>query len=154
MADNPAKWSAYTAVKAALFAAGGLKNVATTAFAVSANAVDNTAGDTYADLELLIDLATAAAANATVSLWFVKALDGSNYESIVSGSITPARAADLVIPVVSQAGDSQVVTLSQVLWPQGLFKVLFQNNTGQTTTNTDNLTQLYFRSYNDNVVTP
>jgi hypothetical protein len=88
-----------------------------------------------------------------VSIWWVKALDGTNYESIVSGSITPARPADVIIPVVSQTGDSQVVTVGPVRWPQGLFKVLFQNNTGQTMTNTNSLSQLSFRSYNDNLVT-
>jgi hypothetical protein len=151
--NNPVKWSAYTAAKAALFAAGGLKNLANAAFAISASAVDNSAGDQYADLEMLADIATQSTAGGYFSVWFVSALDGSNYESIVSGSITPARSPDVIIPIVSQTGDSQVVTIKRVCWPQGVFKTLVQNNTGQTTTNTDNLTQLSFRSYNDNLVT-
>ena len=153
MADNTLKWSAYGSTKAALFAAGGLKNVATAAFAVSASAVDNTAGFQYADLELLIDLATAATAGGYVSIWWVPAIDATNYETIVAGTITPARPADAIIPVISTTTDAMVHTLCGIRWPQGVFKVLVQNNTGQTTTNTDNLTQLSFRAYSDNLVT-
>lgn len=152
MGNNPAKWSAYTATKAALYAAGGLKNITNGAGAITATAVDNTAGDQYADLELLIDLATAATAGGFVALWFIRALDGTNYES-GSATVFPARAADVIIPVRSTTDDSQVVTIGPVLWPQGKFHIVFQNNTGQTTTNTDSLTQLSYRSYNDNVVT-
>jgi hypothetical protein len=151
MTNNPAKWSAYSATKAAIFAAGGLKNIATTAGAISA-AIDNTAGDQYADLELLIDLATAATAGGYVALWFILALDGTNYES-GSATVFPARAPDLIILVRSTTDDSQVVAIRRVDWPQGKFTVVFQNDTGQTTTNTDNLTQLSYRSYNDNLVT-
>jgi hypothetical protein len=152
MANNPVKWSAYSAVKAAMFAAAGLKNIATTAGAISASAIDNTAGDQWADLELLIDLATAASAGGYVSIWWIMALDGSNYES-GSATVFPARSPDVIIPVRSTTDDSQVVTVTRVPFPQGLFKVVFQNNTGQTTTNTDSLTQLSYRSYNDNLVT-
>lgn len=152
MANNPVKWSAYDAAKAALFTASELKALATGASVLSASAVSNAAGSQYADLELLIDLATAASAGGHVALWFVRALDGSNYES-GTASITPARPPDVVIPVRSTTDDSQVVSVPAVWWPQGTFKVLFQNNTGQTTTNTDSLTQLSFRAYNDNLVT-
>jgi hypothetical protein len=148
----PSKWSAYIAAKAAIFAAGGLKNIATTAGAIS-GAIDNTAGDQLADLELLIDLATAATVGGYVSLWFIKTIDGTNYES-GSATVFPARAPDVIIPVRSTTDDSQVVAIGPILWPQGKFTVVFQNNTGQTTTNTDNLTQLSYRSYNSNMVAP
>jgi hypothetical protein len=152
MANNPIHWSAYTATKAALFAAGGLKNIATTAGAIAASAVDNTAGDQYADLELLIDLATAATAGGYVEIWWLAQLDGTNPES-GSASVFPARPADVIIPVRSTTDDSQVVTVKRIVWPQGKFTPLLRNSTGQTTTNTDSLTQLYYRAYSDNVVT-
>jgi hypothetical protein len=152
MASNLTKWSAYGATKAALFAAGGLKNIANNAGAISASAVDNTAGYQYADLELLIDLATAATAGGYTEWWFIKAIDGSNYES-GSATVFPARPADVIIPVRSTTDDSQVVSVGPIFWPQGLFKIVFRNTTGQTTTNTDNLTQLYFRAYSDDLVT-
>jgi hypothetical protein len=153
MTDNPANWSAYTQTKTALFAAADLKNIANAAGKLSsASAIDNTGGDQLADLELLIDLATAASAGSHVALWFIRALDGSNYES-GADAVFPARPPDVIIPVRSTTDDSQVVTVAGVLWPQGLFKVLFQNGTGQTTTNTDSLTQVYYRSYNPVIVT-
>lgn len=148
MPDNPLNWSAYTQTKTALFAAADLKNVATTAGKLSTlSAISNAGGDILADLELLIDLATAAATGAYVAIWFIRALDGSNYES-GSDTVFPARAPDVVIPIRSTTDDSQVVNISAVPWPQGTFKCLFRNMTGQTTTNTDSLTQLYYRSYN------
>lgn len=153
MADNPLNWSAYTQTKTALFAAADLKNIATTAGKLStASAIDNTGGDTLADIELLIDLATAATAGGYVALWFIKAVDATNYES-GADAVFPARPPDVIIPVRSTTDDSQRVTVAGCQWPQGLFKVLFQNNTGQTTTNTDSLTQVYYRSYNPVVVT-
>lgn len=149
MADVPFQWSEYSQTKTALFAAADLKNIATTAGKLStASAIDNTGGDQYADLELLIDLATQATAGGYVELWFIAALDGSNYES-GADAVFPERPADVIIPVRSTTDDSQVVTVKRVVWPQGLFKVLFRNSTGQTTTNTDSLTQVSYRSYND-----
>jgi hypothetical protein len=153
MVDNPIKWSAYAATKTALFAAADLKNLVNGAGKLStAAAIDNTAGHQYADLELLIDLATAASAGGYVELWFLAALDGSNYES-GGDAVFPARSPDVIIPVRSTTDDSQVVTMKRICWPQGLFKVLFRNSTGQTTTNTDSLTQVSFRAYDDNLVT-
>lgn len=152
MANSPTKWSAYTATKAEIFAAAELKNIATTAGMLADTATDNTAGDQYAYLELLIDLATAATAGGYVELWWIKSIDGTNYES-GADAVFSARPADVIIPVRSTTDDSQVVTVGPVMWPQGLFKVLFRNSTGQTTTNTDSLTLLRYRSFNDNLVT-
>lgn len=151
MADNPLGWSAYSQTKTAIFSASEIKNVANAAIVTGATAIDNTAGDTLMDLELLIDLATAATAGGYVAIWWLRALNGTDYENIESA--TPARAPDVIIPVRVTTTDSQVATVGMVPMPQGLFKVVFQNNTGQTTTNTDNLNQLYYRSYNPVIVT-
>jgi hypothetical protein len=67
--------------------------------------------------------------------------------------VFPARPADVIIPVLSSTTDSQVVTVGPILWPQGLFKVLFRNSTGQTTTNTNSLTLVRYRAFSDNLVT-
>lgn len=150
MANNPVKWSAYDATLAALFSASELKNLANAASVFGATAVSNAAGSQYADIELLFNTGSAVSAGGYVAIWFVRAIDGSNYED--GASATPARPPDLVIPLRAASG-SQKVAMGAVLWPQGTFKVLFQNNSGQTTTNTDSLTQLSFRAYNDNLVT-
>lgn len=152
MASNLTKWSAYGAAKAEIFAAAELKNIVTTAGTLSDSAIDNTVGHQFADIELLIDLATPATAGGYVELWFIKAIDGSNYES-GADAVFPARPADVVIPVRSTTDDSQVVTVGPVLWPQGVFKVLFRNSTGQTTTNADSLTLVRYRAYSNDLVT-
>ena len=152
MANSPTNWSAYTSTATAMFAAGGLKNIATTAGAISGTQIDNTAGAQYADIGMLIDLATAATAGGYVELWWIKAMDGSTSES-GSATVFPARPADVIIPVRSTTDDSQRVTVGPILWPQGKFTPLFRNSTGQTTTNTDSLTRIWFRAYNDNLVT-
>lgn len=153
MADNPIQWSEYAAAATAMFAAADLKNLATNTGKLSGTAIDNVAGPQYAYIDLLIDLATAAVAGGYVSLWWIKAMDGSNYES-GADAVFPERPADVVIAVRSTTDDSQRVTVGPVQWPNALFKPLFKNNTGQTTTNTDNLTQVWFRPFNDNLVTP
>ena len=152
MASNLIKWSAYASTATAMFATTDLKNLATAAGKLSGTAIDNTAGHQYAYIDLLIDLATAATAGGYVGLWFIKAVDGSTYES-GADAVFPARPPDVLIPVRSTTDDSQRVTVGPVLWPQGLFKPLFQNSTGQTTTNTDNLTQVWFRAFDDDLVT-
>jgi hypothetical protein len=152
MASNLTKWSAYGATKAEIFAAAELKNIATTAGTLSDSGIDNTAGYQYAYIELLIDLATAATAGGYVELWFIHSIDGTNYES-GADAVFPARPADVVIPVRSTTDDSQVVTVGPVMWPQGLFKVLFRNSTGQTTTNTDSLTLVRYRAFSDDLIT-
>lgn len=151
MADNPLNWSAYGQTKTAINSAAELKNMTADAIVTCATAIDNTAGSTLWDLELLIDLATAASAGGYVALWWLRSVDGTNYETIETA--VPARAPDVIIPVRVTTTDSQVATVGMVPMPQGLFKVIFQNKTGQTTTNTDSLTMLYYRSYNPVIVT-
>lgn len=150
MANNPIKWSAY-GTYTELIATASLQNIANAGAALGGE-IDNTAGDQYADITLLIDLATAATAGGYVSLWFVRAVDGTNYETWDASNIPP-RPADVVIPVRSSATDSQFTYVGPVMWPQGKFKCLLQNNTGQTMTNTVNLNKLYYRAYSDNLVT-
>jgi len=152
--SNPVKWSAYAAVSTAMFAAADLKNLATAAGKLSTlAAIDNTAGHQYAWIDLLIDLATAATAGGYAELWWIHAPDGSTYES-GADAVFPARPADVIAPVRSTTDDSQRVTVGPVLFPQGLFKPLFRNSSGQSTTNTDSLTQVWFRAFDDEIVTP
>lgn len=64
-------------------------------------------------------------ASSAVYLWFLKNIDGSNYEDGGS-SVTPARNPDAVIPVSATASGPQRVIVE--CWvPVGLFKVLARN---------------------------
>lgn len=151
MASNLTKWSAYGSTKTAVNAASEFKNIANAAGAITASAIDNTAGYPLADLELLFNVGTAASAGAYAEFWFIIALDGSTYED-GSATVFPARQADVVVPLRAVSG-SQTATVKRITWPQGLFKTVFRNQSGQTTTNTDSLTMLYYRAYTPDLIT-
>jgi hypothetical protein len=112
----------------------GLNSLANNALALGA-AFDNTqgqAGDGYTlcDLELVVTFGTAPTANTGLSLWFLPAQDGTNYED-GDASTTPARAPDLVFPVRAVT-TAQRVARRSVLLPEGKWKPLLKNDgTGQ-----------------------
>ncbi|HOQ61080.1 MAG TPA: hypothetical protein PKZ08_10700 [Vicinamibacterales bacterium] len=151
MADNPTKWSAL-GTHTELIATASLKNLANGAGVLGAE-VDNSVGSQYAYVELSCKGASAFSAGGYVGIWLVHAVDGTNYEDgSATGPVTPARPADIVIPVrATTAQQRQVV--GPVLWPPGKFKALLVNATGQAFTNADNENTLYYRTFNDNLVT-
>jgi hypothetical protein len=151
MASNLTKWSAYGTTKTAINAAAEFKNIATTAGAITANGLDNTAGYPLADIELLFNTGSAVSSGGYAEFWFISSVDGTNYED-GSASVFPARPADVYVPLRAVSG-SQTVTLKRVTLPQGLFKTVFRNSSGQTTTNTDSLTMLYYRPYTPDLIT-
>lgn len=151
MASNLTKWSSYGTTKTAINAASEFKNITTGNGAITSSAIDNTAGYPLADMEFLFETAGTVSAGGYGEFWFVLASDGSTYED-GSGSVFPARNADLVVPLRAVSG-SQRVTIKRVTFPQGLFKTIFKNNSGQTTTNTDSLTMLYYRTYTPDLIT-
>lgn len=88
-------------------------------------------GDGYVrcDVELVVTYGSSPTANTGVSVWFLGAPDGTNYED-GGTSVTPGRLPDVVFPV-------RAVTTAQrisrrVLLPWGLLKPLLKNDgTGQ-----------------------
>src|SRR4051812_15932859 len=86
-----------------------LNNLANNTMCAAGSALVNTVGTANTDgyvrakVELLLAAYTGTpTAGAAVYVWFLKTLDGSNYED-GSASVTPARAPDLVIPVAATA---------------------------------------------------
>jgi hypothetical protein len=152
MADNPVKWSALAAF-AEILTSANLKNLLTLD-AITGSEIDNTANYQYADFDLYIRFAVAPAAGAYVSLWFLQAVDGTNYEdgSGTTTPVLPARPPDLIFPVAAVATQQRIALRMRTL-PNGKFKPYFYNNTTQGLTNTDNENILAYRRYNDNVVT-
>lgn len=90
----------------------------------------------------LASVGSAFTANSGVSIWFLNAADGSTYES-GSSSITPARAPDVVMPVIAQTAAQDVEMVCPM--PIGAtFKVLAQNyGTGQTFASSGNTLDWY-----------
>ena len=112
-----------------------LNSLANNALVVTATPYNNTAaggggdGYTLADIELVATFGTVPAANSALSIWFLTAIDGTNYED-GSASITPGRPPEVVLPV-------RAVTTAQRsnrrAWlPWGDFSILVKNDgTGQ-----------------------
>lgn len=101
---------------------------------VLGSAFDNTqgqAGDGYTlcDVQLTVTFGSAPMANTGVPVWFLAALDGTNYED-GSSSVTPSRFPDVVFPV--RAVTTQQIITRRISLPWGLMKPLPKNDgTGQ-----------------------
>lgn len=103
-------------------------NVACTVF-------DNTvgqAGDGYTlcDVELVVTYGTAPTINTGVTLWFLGAPDGTNYED-GSSSVTPARLPEVVFPLRAVTTAQRINRRVWLSW--GLITPLVRNDgTGQS----------------------
>ena len=88
------------------------------------------AGYILAELELVVTYGTAPTANTGVSVWFLRAVDGTNYED-GDNSTTPARLPDVVFPLRAVTTAQRVTR--RVAVPPGVFKPVAKNDgTGQT----------------------
>lgn len=118
----------------------GLNSLANNSNALSAE-FDNTAGQTgdgYVEVtvEFAGAFAASPAASTGVSVWLLRAIDGTNYEDGDS-STTPARAPDLVLPVRAVSTAQRVA--QRTMMPAGKFKVLLRNDgTGQALASSGN----------------
>lgn len=119
----------------------GLNSLANNGLAISAtynNTQGGGAGDGYTlcDLELVCNYGTAPSVNTACSVWFLATQDGTNFED-GSATVTPARAADVVIPVRAVTGAQRIIRRAWVPW--GNFQALLKNDgTGQAMAATGN----------------
>jgi hypothetical protein len=129
------KWAALgTEIVAA--ANAGLSGLANNALALS-SAINNVqgggGGDGYAlcRITATVTMATAAAVNTGLSLWFLKSQDGGTTYESGDASYTPLRIPDLVIP--APVDTTQRIVMRDIMCPAGVFKILLKNDgTGQS----------------------
>lgn len=122
-----------------------LNSLANNAMSAASAAYASGGGYLLAEVELLATFGTAPTANTGVALWFLRAIDGTNYED-GSATVTPARAADVVLPV--RAVTTAQRTRRVVLIPPGTFKGLAMNDgTGQALAATGNIIRLLPLTY-------
>lgn len=109
-----------------------LNSLANNTMCAAGATVNNSVGQTNLDgyVRAKLELALAAytgtpAAGASVYVWFLKSVDGTNFED-GSATVTPARAPDLVIPVAATATGPQRI-IKECWVPVGNFKPIAKN---------------------------
>lgn len=127
-----------------------LKNKATTVYTLSGEIDPGaTSLDQYATYRLRLR-ATTPTKGVVAKCWYVLDVgDGASYD-ITDGTNTPDRAPDFVF-------NGYAITTQQILQsipavvmrPSHPFKVLLQNTSGATTTNTDDENQLHESTFNE-----
>jgi hypothetical protein len=121
------KHKSYTAAIASALTTD-LNSLANGSASAASAALDNTSNlDLYHDLTLTVAAqGSARSAGATVSVYLVMALDGTNYDDV---NATTAELA-AVFPL-DAATTARQVTRRDIPVPPGLFKYFVVNNTGQ-----------------------
>jgi hypothetical protein len=110
--------------------AAALHSLASGSFATLAEYDNGAAGNLYltADFEVLIDTAANLTAGAEVKMWFLLAIDGTNYLA-TNGPPPNLFAGNFIV----QAAQDLRYGLTNVRLPLCKFKPYIQNSTGQTT---------------------
>jgi hypothetical protein len=129
MASNLIKWSAFDTHIHCITGAA-LQNQANTAL-VLGDEVDNSAGYQYGFFQFIVEPAGTDDWHAGdyAAFWFIKAIDGSTYETS-STSVYPGRPPDFIIPFAVALGGAHVVNNIQVgpiTLPAGKFRALCAN---------------------------
>lgn len=153
---NLIKWSAlgtYTTAIAGSGAAPVLKALASATLLLG-NEIDNatTTRDQYAYWDLYVRGASAFTAGTAMYVWFLLAVDGTNYEDGAAG-VQPGRSPDLIFPVRAVSTQQRIAANGgfPLLLPATKFKCLFLNSGGQALTNTDAENILSYRPVNDEI---
>ena len=133
---------AYTAAIASVLTTE-LNSLATATNTAASAAIDNTSAlDLYVDLTLTIaTMGVARSAGATVNVYMVMALDGTNYDDV------DATCAELVaVFPLDAATTARQSTRRDIPVPPGLFKLFARNVTGQTLAASGNLVEARYHS--------
>jgi len=92
------------------------------------------------EVELYVTFGSAPTANTAVSIWFLREIDGTNYED-GSASITPTRNPDVVFGVRSTTNPQRMI--KTCILPPGDFKPLLRNEgTGQAFASSGNVVKI------------
>lgn len=143
------KWGTqgtFTTAIAGAAVAPTLKNLANAGQKIGGE-IDNSSNRyIYADWDLLCRFASAPSAGGYVALYLIPAVDGTNY---TDGDDSVAPPVNLLIATfpVRAVSTAQRVSAIGLRLPNGKFKPLVINVSGQAMTNTDNENVLSYRPY-------
>ena len=122
-----------------------LNSMANNALVLSAATSLSETGYLECDVEIVATFGVAPTAGTGFSIWFLRIIDGTNYED-GGTSVTPPRAPDLVIPVRAVTTVQRVIVCAYT--PPGDFKILIKNDgTGQAIASSGNTLKLIPRTY-------
>lgn len=118
-----------------------LNSLANNTNAIKSTAVAPTSTEyTMVEVELYVTFGSAPTANTAVSIWFLREIDGTNYED-GSASITPTRNPDVVFGVRSTTNPQRMI--KTCILPPGNFKPLVRNEgTGQAFSASGNVVKI------------
>ena len=108
-----------------VFATGSTTAVANNSLAI-ATYTPASANYLAAEVELTATFAVVPVASTGLSVWFLRAVDGTNYED-GGTAVTPVRGPDVVLPFAAVTTAQRVTRLAVVL-PPGTVKVLAKND--------------------------
>lgn len=129
--------SAFTAAIAGASSAPTLKNLSSGSNKLG-NAIDLTSTkELFSNWELKVKFQSSPVANNSVDLYFIKSVDGTNYET-GDDSTAPTSASYVGSFLVQSNTNSQIIVLKNIKLPNCIFKPLVINNAGQSFTNVDN----------------
>lgn len=127
-----------------------LKNKTNNTYTLSSE-IDPGAGslDQYANYRLELR-ATTPTKGVVAKCWFILDIGDSGNYDVTDGTNTPDRAPDFVFYGYAVTTQQYLQsTPAVVMRPPSPFKVLLQNTSGATTSNTDNENRLYESTFND-----
>jgi hypothetical protein len=84
-----------------------------------------------AEVELVCTFGVAPTANTGFSVWFIREVDGTNYEQGYTGSTQPVRAPDCVLPLQAVTTAQRVIVAAVPLPPGNFYVGILNNGTGQ-----------------------
>ncbi|MCC6483366.1 MAG: hypothetical protein IT209_00840 [Armatimonadetes bacterium] len=141
------KWSSYGSYTAA-FSAGDLKNKSNTARVLS-GAIDNSSDcNRWIDLTCAAKYGTAPSAGGYVAVYLIPAVDGTNYAD-GDASVLPQASLLLAVFALKASTSQQLLASTRIMIPPCKFKLLWENQAGQTSTNTDSENMVSYRMYNE-----
>jgi hypothetical protein len=122
-----------------------LNSMANNALVLSSAVSLSETGYLECDVEVYCTFGVAPTSNTGFSIWFLKVIDGTNYED-GGTSVTPGRAPDIVIPVRAVTTAQRIINFGFL--PPGNFKVLIKNDaTGQALASSGNTLKIIPRTY-------
>lgn len=102
-----------------------LNALANNALALGSAITLTSAGYVLAEVEAVVTFGVAPTANRALSVWFLREIDGANYED-GSATVTPARAPDCTLPLRAVTTAQRPIIVA--LLPPGDFKALLKND--------------------------